>query len=191
MQNARWLVKSHPANELSEDNFELTYDPAPEPEDGQVLIKTKTLVITPPLRMAIGSGGITGSVVPVGDLMRGTGQGEVIVSNHPDFSLGDIVSGAFGWQEYSVSDGRKPFPIEKVEARAGQPINTTMHVMGASGATAYIGLYDLAKPKPGDIVLVSAAAGTVGSIVCQLARHSGCTVIGIAGNQIKCDFLVN
>ena len=65
MQNARWLVKSHPANELSEDNFELTYDPVPEPEDGQVLIKTKTLVITPPLRMAIGSGGITGSVVPV------------------------------------------------------------------------------------------------------------------------------
>ena len=191
MKNAKWVVKSHPEADLSEDNFDLIYEEVPEPDAGQVLIKTKTLVITPPLRMAVGSGGITGSVVPVGDMMRGTGQGEIIVSNHPDFSVGDIVSGAFGWQEYSISDGKKPFPIEKIEARAGQPLNTTMHIMGASGATAYIGFYDLAKPKPGDIVLVSAAAGTVGSIVCQLAKHSGCKVIGIAGNQVKCDFLVN
>ena len=185
MKNAKWVVKSHPEADLSEDNFDLIYDEVPEPDAGQVLIKTKTLVITPPLRMAVGSGGITGSVVPVGDMMRGTGQGEIIVSNHPDFSVGDVVSGAFGWQEYSISDGKKPFPIEKVEPRAGQPLNTTMHIMGASGATAYIGFYDLAKPKPGDIVLVSAAAGTVGSIVCQLAKHSGCKVIGIAGNQVK------
>ena len=89
MKNAKWVVKSHPEADLSEDNFDLIYDEVPEPDAGQVLIKTKTLVITPPLRMAVGSGGITGSVVPVGDMMRGTGQGEVIVSNHSDFSVGD------------------------------------------------------------------------------------------------------
>ena len=91
MKNAKWVVKSYPEADLSEDNFELIYDEVPEPDAGQVLIKTKTLVITPPLRMAVGSGGITGSVVPVGDMMRGTGQGEIIVSNHPSFSVGDIV----------------------------------------------------------------------------------------------------
>ena len=188
-KNARWLVKSYPEADLSRDNFELVYDDVPEPGDGEVLIKTTSLVISPPLRMAVGTGGITGNVVNLGALMRGSGQAVVIESKHPDFAAGDRVSGAMGWQEYAVTDGKQPFPIEKIAPRHGQPITANQHVMGASGATAYIGLYDLAQPKMGDVLLVSAAAGTVGALVCQLGRHSGCRVIGIAGSDTKCRYL--
>ncbi|MBL6691727.1 MAG: NADP-dependent oxidoreductase [Pseudomonadales bacterium] len=190
-KNARWLVKSYPEQELSIDNFELVYEDVPEPAEGEVLIRTTSLVISPPLRMAVGTGGITGNVVALGSLMRGSGQAVVVESRHPGFEAGDLVSGAMGWQEYAVIDGMKPFPIEKIQPRHGQPITANLHVMGASGATAYIGLYDLAKPRVGDVLLVSAAAGTVGALVCQLGRQSGCRVIGIAGSDAKCRYLTD
>ncbi len=190
-KNARWLVKSYPEKELRSDHFELVYEDVPEPADGEILIRTTSLVISPPLRMAVGTGGITGNVVQLGSLMRGSGQAVVVESRHPGFEPGDLVSGAMGWQEYAVTDGKNPFPIEKIQARHGQPITANMHVMGASGATAYIGLYDLAKPRVGDVLLVSAAAGTVGSLVCQLGRQSGCRVIGIAGSDAKCRYLTD
>ena len=189
MKNARWLVKSYPEGEVSADNFELVYEEVPEPHDGEVLIQTTSLVMSPPLRMAIGTGGITGNRVKIGDMMRGSGQGVVVKSQHPDFSEGDLVSGPLGWQEYVVTDGKQPFPLEKISPKAGQPVTANLHVMGASGATAYVGLYDIAKPKVGDVILVSAAAGSVGALVCQMAKLSGCTVIGIAGNEKKCRWL--
>ncbi len=188
-KNARWLVKSYPEDELSPDNFELVYEDIPSPGEGEVLIKTTSLVISPPLRMAVGTGGITGNVVKLGTMMRGSGQAVVVESNHPDFKAGDLVSAAMGWQEYAVTDGTRPFPLEKIEPRHGQPVTANLHVMGASGATAYIGLYDLAKPRVGDVMLVSAAAGTVGALVCQLGKYSGCRVVGIAGSDEKCRYL--
>jgi NADPH-dependent curcumin reductase CurA len=189
MKNGRWLVKSYPEDEVSVDNFELVYAEVPEPGEGEVLIQTTSLVMSPPLRMAIGTGGITGNRVKIGAMMRGSGQGVVVKSRHPDFTEGDLVAGAMGWQEYAVTDGERPFPLEKISPRAGQPITANLHVMGASGATAYVGLYDIAKPKVGDVILVSAAAGSVGALVCQLAKFSGCRVIGIAGNEKKCRWL--
>ena len=189
VRNGRWLVKSYPKEELTRDNFELVYEDVPEPAEGEVLIKATTLIMSPPLRMALGTGGITGNVVKRGALMRGSGQAVVIKSRHPDFQEGDLVSGAMGWQEYAVTDGARPFPLEKIEARAGQPITANMHVMGASGATAYVGVFDIAHPKIGDVMLVSAAAGTVGALVCQLGKLAGCRVVGIAGSDVKCDWL--
>ena len=190
MKNGRWLVRSYPEAEVSEDNFELQYEDVPELQDGECLIRTTAMVVSPPLRMAIGTGGITGNVLPIGALMRGSGQGVVVESKHSGFVEGDRVSGPFGWQEYAVSDGRS-LPIEKIEPRAGQPLTANMHIMGASGATAYFGVYDLAKPRIGDVMFVSAAAGTVGAIVCQLAKLSGCKVIGTAGSEKKCRWLVD
>ena len=93
IKNGRWLVKSLPEDELTRDNFELVYDDVPEPGEGEVLIQTTSLVISPPLRMALGTGGITGNVIKPGNLMRGSGQGVVITSRHPDFQAGDLVAG--------------------------------------------------------------------------------------------------
>ena len=147
MKNGRWLVKSYPEDEVSVDNFELVYAEVPEPGEGEVLIQTTYLVMSPPLRMAIGTGGITGNRVKIGAMMRGSGQGVVVKSRHPDFTEGDLVSGAMGWQEYAVTDGERPFPLEKISPRAGQPITANLHVMGASGATAYVGLTTLQNLK--------------------------------------------
>jgi hypothetical protein len=188
-RNRRWLVGSYPDGPISEANFELSEDPIPRPGPGEFLIKSTQLIITPPLRMALGTGGISGSRLPIGSLMRGTGQGRVVASNHPDFQEGDYVSGPLGWQEYTVSDGARKVPVQKVTVFEGLPITASMHVLGSGGATAYVGLYDFGKPRIGDVVVVSAAAGNVGSIVCQLAKLSGCRVVGIAGSQRKCRWL--
>jgi NADPH-dependent curcumin reductase CurA len=190
-KNGRWLVKSYPEAEVEVDNFELVYDDMPELEDGQILVKTTSLVMSPPLRMAIGTGGITGNVLALGAQMRGTGQGIVVESRNSDFTEGDAVAGPMGWQEYTITDGTSPVAFEKISPKQGQAITANLHVMGGSGATAYVGLYDFAKPRIGDVVLVSAAAGTVGTLVCQMAKLSGCTVIGIAGNDQKCSWLVD
>ena len=191
LKNGHWVVASYPEGDLSVENFELRYDDVPEPAEGEFLIKTTALVMSPPLRMAVGTGGITGNVIPIGKLMRGSGQGIVVSSRHPNFAPGDRVAGPLGWQEYAISDGVNKVPVEKISPRAGQPLTANLHVMGSSGATAYFGLYDIAKPKIGDVMLVSAAAGSVGALVVQLGKLSGCTVIGIAGSRKKCDYLLD
>ena len=187
--NALWVVKSYPQGEISEDNFELQRAPVPKPSEGEVLIKTTHLVISPPLRMALGTGGIAGKPLPIGSLMRGSGQGRVVQSNHPDYVEGDLVAGPFGWQEYAISDGATRIPLTRVQTFGELPVTTSLHVMGSGGATAYIGLYEYGQPKVGDVVVVSAAAGNVGAIACQLAKLSGCRVVGIAGSDEKCKWL--
>lgn len=187
--NRQWIVKARPQGHLDDSVFELRDAPVPEPGDGEFLIQTLYLTISPPLRMWLSTGGLSGVPVPLGEVMRGGGLGRVVASNHPGFAEGDFVNGALGWQEYVVSDGVAKVPVEKLEQLEGLPISTRLHVLGASGATAYFGLYEIGAPKIGDVVVVSAAAGTVGAVVCQLAKQSGCTVIGIAGSDEKCGWL--
>lgn len=187
--NKQWVVTGRPQGKLDDSIFELREAEMPAPGDGEFLIQTVYLTITPPLRMWLDSGGLGGVPVPLGDVMRGGGLGRVVQSNHPGFAEGDFVSGAFGWQEYVVSDGAQKMPVAKVEQLEGLPISTRLHVLGAGGATAYFGFYEIGKPKLGDTVVVSAAAGNVGTIVCQLAKTSGCRVIGTAGSDEKCNWL--
>ena len=187
--NAFWTVKSYPDGDISADNFELQRAPVPVPGDGEVLVKTTHLVVSPPLRMALGTGGIAGKPLPIGSLMRGSGQGRIVQSNHPDFNEGDLVAGPFGWQEYAVSNGADQIPLTRVQTFGDLPVTTSLHVMGSGGATAFIGLYEYGHPQVGDVVVVSAAAGNVGSIVCQLAKLAGCRVVGIAGSDEKCNWL--
>jgi len=185
----RWTVKSRPTDEVRLEHFTLEEAAIPVPAQGQLLIETLLLSTSPPARMWLTSGGLSGKPIPIGDVMRGSGIGRVAASRHPGFSAGDLVSGSFGWQTHSLSDGATLNPLSKVQAPKDLPLSTRLHVLGASGATAWFGLLEIGRLREGDTVVVSGAAGSVGAIVCQLARERGCRVIGIAGGEAKCKWL--
>lgn len=188
MLNKQWVVASRPEAEILPEHFALQESQVPALGPNQLLVETRWLILSPPLRMALTSGGIARKPIPLGDVMRSTGLGRVLQSNHPGFAEGELVIGPLGWQQYVVSDGQG---FAKAGDSRGLPESTLLHVLGAGGATAYIGMSEYAKPQVGDTLVVSAAAGNVGSIVCQLGKLQGCHVVGIAGSQQKCDWLVN
>jgi NADPH-dependent curcumin reductase CurA len=127
--------------------------------------------------------------VAIGEVMRSMAVGEVVASNHSDYQIGDRVQGGFGWQEYAISDGTGLFPVSKIPA--DMPIAYPLHIYGLTGLTAYFGLLDIGKPKAGDTVVISGAAGATGSTVGQIAKLMGCRVIGIAGGPAKCQWLLD
>ncbi|MFJ9705785.1 NADP-dependent oxidoreductase [Streptomyces sp. NPDC101234] len=154
--------------------------------DGEFLVRVEYLSIDAAMR-----GWMTPvrSYIPpveIGDVMRAAAMGRVIQSRHLDFQVGDYVNGAFGVQEYAVSDGEG---VRVVDLALGSPA-THLGVLGLSGLTAYFGILDVGKPQPGQTVVVSGAAGSVGSIAGQIARLQECRTIGIAGGPAKCDWLV-
>jgi hypothetical protein len=124
--------------------------------------------------------------VAIGEVMRAGGAGRVMASRHPGFREGDLVTGGFGVQEYALSDGKG---VNKVDTRLA-PLPVYLGVLGMPGMTAYFGLLDVGRPEPGQTVVVSGAAGAVGSVVGQVARIKGCRAIGIAGGADKCRYLV-
>ena len=124
--------------------------------------------------------------VEIGEVMRALGVGHVVESRHPDFAVGDDVSGIFGVQRYALSDGAE---VNKIDTTLA-PAPVYLSALGISGLTAYFGLLDIGRPEPGQTVLVSGAAGSVGSIVGQIARIKGCRAVGIAGGEDKCRWLV-
>ncbi len=191
MINRRWVLASRPESEVEEANFELQEVDIEPLEAGDVLLKVRYLSVNPPMRMALVSGGIAGKPFPLGRTMYGSGLAEVVESKSREFNVGDLVMGDLSWQEYSISKGSRPRKIDKVKKPDGLSETTLMHVMGGSGVTAYIGIVDYCRPRPIDTLVVSTAAGTVGSIVVQLAKLQGCRVIGIAGNDKKCRHVVD
>src|SRR5262249_7146467 len=119
--------------------------------------------------------------VQLGEAMVGGAVGRVVESKHPRYPVGAVVEGFFGWQEYAVSDGKGVRAVDPAAA----PISTALGVLGMPGFTAYFGLLDVGQPKPGETVLVSAAAGAVGSVVGQVAKLHGCRAVGVAGSDAK------
>jgi NADPH-dependent curcumin reductase CurA len=125
--------------------------------------------------------------VEIGEVMEGGTVGEVVVSNHPDYTPGDFVLSHSGWQEYAIADGDG---VRKLDPNLA-PLSTALGVLGMPGMTAYTGLLNIGQPKPGETVVVAAAAGPVGSLVGQIAKIKGCHVVGIAGGPEKCAYLLN
>jgi NADPH-dependent curcumin reductase CurA len=185
------VVASRPEVEVEPGNFELVEEPVSGLEPGTLLLKTRYLTVNPPMCMALVSGGIAGKPIPIGRTMYGSGLAEVVESRNPAFAAGDLVMGDLGWQEYVVSDGARRRGVRKVAVPERLSPTTLMHVLGGSGHTAYYGMIEFCKPRVGDTLVVSTAAGSVGALVCQLGRLQGCRVIGIAGSDEKCEWVVD
>jgi NADPH-dependent curcumin reductase CurA len=170
-------------------NFELGKSAPPEPGDGEFLVRNLYLSLDPAMRVWMVDAPSYIPAVEIGEVMRGACVGRVEDSRHPGYAPGDLVLGTFGWQDYAVTDGGGPIPVTKVPD--GVPPTMPLGVLGLTSLTAYFGLKEIAKPKPGETVVVSGAAGATGSVAGQLAKIWGCTVIGIAGGRDKCNWLTN
>lgn len=184
----RWLLKTRPNGPLKDSDFELATVPMPQVGDGQFLVKLTHFSFDPTQRGWLG-GDTYLPAVPIGGVVRAGGIGEVVASRHPKFAVGDMVQGTFGWQEHALSDGMtETGPVTKV--RAGVTPEQALGVFGTTGLTAWFGLTEIGQPKAGDTILVSGAAGATGSVVVQIGKALGCTVIGIAGGPDKCRWVV-
>lgn len=164
-----------------------TSEPVPTPGAGRFVVRVTHLSLDPAMRGWMNDAPSYLPPVGIGEVMRALGAGEVVTSEHPDFAVGDTVTGPFGTQEYAVSDGDA---VQKIDPSA-VPVPTYLAALGMTGMTAYFGLFDVGALRDGETVVVSGAAGAVGSVVGQLAKIKGCRVVGIAGGPEKCALLVD
>ena len=168
-----------------QSDFQLIEAPIPALAQGQVLLRTLFLSVDPYMRGRMTGIRTYADPVDIGQVMVGGTVGKVIQSTHPQFAVGDVLSGYWGWQEFAVSDGKG---LQKLDARIAPP-STALGVLGMPGMTAYFGFLDICQPKPGETVVVSGAAGAVGSLVGQIAKIKGCRAVGIAGADDKVRWL--
>jgi NADPH-dependent curcumin reductase CurA len=176
------VLKRRPSGEPSRGDFDIREDPIPHPQAGEVVTRTVWLSIDPYMRGRLREEQTYATAVQIGDVMTGETVGEVIESAYPGFQPGDLAVGARGWQTHSVTPGKQLVKIRKGAA----PLSTYLGVLGMPGATAYAGVTEICKPKPGETFVVSAASGAVGSVAGQLAKRAGARVVGIAGGPDKC-----
>jgi NADPH-dependent curcumin reductase CurA len=185
MQNTQIVLASRPKGMPTLDNFRTVDSEVPQPGDGEVLIRTLYLTVDPYMRGRMNEGKSYVPQFEVNEVISGGVIGEVTESRSPRFQPGDIVTGMLGWQLYQVA---KAEALQKVDP-ALAPVTTALGVLGMPGLTAYFGLLDIGKPKEGETVVVSGAAGAVGMTVCQIAKIKGCRVVGIAGSDEKNEYL--
>ena len=185
-KNMQVLLANRPTGWVKESDFRIVETEIPAPGDGQVLIKNLYLSLDPYMRGRMNDQRSYAAKVELGQVMTGETVGEVVESRNAKFHKGDTVAARVGWQNYALSDGGD---LRKVDATL-VPISAYLGVVGMPGVTAWIGLNDIGQPKAGETVVVSAASGAVGSVVGQLAKMKDCRVVGVAGGQEKCDFVV-
>lgn len=193
--NRQWRVARYPRRDeaISAALFDWRVEPVPEPGEGEFLVRTLCLAPVPAQRGYLEPGhNAFLQNIAIGDVMRGRGVGQIIVSRHPDYPAGGIFVGSLGWQDFSIQRPRGAEFVfsTKLVKNPARPLSRELGMLGQAGATAYFGLLEVGAMKPGDAVLVSAAAGGVGSVAGQIARIKGAgKVVGTAGSADKCRWL--
>ena len=183
--NRQILLVEKPTGKLSPQNFKMTEAAMPEAQDGEVLLRVRYISLDAANRAWM-HGATYRSAVEANSVMAGGAVAEVVTSKAPGFAPGDLVFGDTGWQDYAAVKAKTLVKVPHME-----PMTHLLSVYGIAGLTAYFGLLEVGKPKAGETVAVSAAAGSVGSIVGQIAKIKGCRVVGIAGGKEKCNWLVS
>jgi NADPH-dependent curcumin reductase CurA len=185
-ENRQIVIASLPEDALRETDFELRTVPVPEPSEGEVLCRTLAITIGAGQRAGLQGSASYAGAARADTLMAGNGVALVVESNDENFSPGDCVTGPTGWQDYAALAGRS---LTKVNGSADPALH--LGIMGTNGLTAYFGLLDVGRAKEGETVVVSAAAGSVGHTVGQIAKLKGCRVVGVAGSAAKCSIVVD
>ena len=180
--NRQVRLKSRPSGIPQAEHFEIAQVPLPEPRDREFLVRNDYLSVDPAMRGWVSAVANYSDPVGIGEVMRSFAAGEVVASRHPGYAEGDRVMGLLGWQEYAVSDGGS---ITRKIKETDLPLSLSLGILGLNGITAYFGLLDVAQPRAGDTIVVSTAAGAVGSAVGQIAKIAGCRTVGIAGGPVK------
>lgn len=184
--NQQWRIAARPTGMIQESDFVWHEEAVPAPGEGEILVRNIYLSLDPTNRGWMNETATYLPPLALGDVMRGSAIGVVEESNHPTFAAGDMVTGLLGWQKYYVGNGRglAPFTWDR-----RLPLDAYMGLFGAIGLTAYFGLLEIGQPKEGETLVVSGAAGAVGSLVGQIGKLLGMRVVGIAGTAEKCRYL--
>ena len=186
--NRQWLLHERPVGMIGPEHFKYVETDIPEPGEGEVLIRNLMFSFDPTQRGWTMDRESYLPPVQIGEPMRAGCVAQVVKSNHPDFTAGQMVQATNGWQDYAVVDPAHP-PSSLRPMPEGAPPEMMLSVLGVTGLTAYFGLLDLGDPQSGETVLVSGAAGATGSVAGQIAKIKGCRVVGIAGGPEKCAWL--
>jgi hypothetical protein len=187
MTNKQFLLVKRPTGMPDADTWNLVSNPVAEINDGELIIQNHYISLDPAMRGWINEGKSYIPPVELGEVMRAGSIGKVIQSKHPKYKVGDVLTGWGGVQQYIVTNGDGYYPVDTSLA----PMPMYIGTLGMPGMTAYFGILEVGKIKEGDVVLVSGAAGAVGSVVGQIAKIKGCKVIGIAGGAEKCKYIVD
>lgn len=184
VRNRQWLLRRRPCGRLGDEDLELATAPVPTAADGEVLLRVRLLCMDPTIRNFMDAEPGYGVPIDIGGAIRGMVLGEVVESGDPSRRPGDLLWGFGSWSDYVAAPAARFFAVP---TRFGRPLPAYVHALGTIGLTAHYGLFDVARLQPGETVLVSGAAGAVGSLVGQMARIAGASrVVGIAGGEQKC-----
>jgi len=181
-----WILVRRPSGLLNEDDVQLREATIADPAPGMIVVKNRFISLDPAIRDWMSESKSYLPPIPLGTPVWASVAGEVVASNSSKYAIGDKVWGMGGWADYSLCPEDYVFPVDE---SLGLPLNNHLSVVGAVGMTAYYGLLKIGQPREGETVLVSAAAGAVGSLVGQIARIKGCRAVGVAGSDEKCRWL--
>lgn len=180
------ILAKRPVGMPTEEDLKMVEAPIPQPGEGEVLVRSLYVSVDPYMRGRMNDRKSYVAPYAVGEVITGGGVGEVVESKTAELQAGDIVLGHYGWRTHAVVAGNQ---LKKIDPTVA-PVSTALGILGMTGLTAYFGLLDIGQPKEGETVVVSGAAGAVGTVVGQIAKIKGCRVVGIAGSKEKVRYLV-